>query len=1017
MANKINAVKLGVVAGIFLLTPAIMQAAACSVNAGATHQVISGFGACSQWVESKITASLATQFWADDNVNGHAGLSIIRIGIPPQGSSNWGAPCNSAKQALAINPNIKVFASPWSPPANYKNNNSTTGNNTGNTGTNPGGNTNQLSTSHYGDYATYLTNFVNTCKNTYGFNLYALSVQNEPDYDTTYDSCVWSNTAMDTFIGTNLGPALQAAGYTNIIMMPESFACNLAMSATTMGNANSAKYVKVVGEHLYGANGGSGTPNPIPASYSTTAGHPVEMWETEYSMKTSTNDITSGIYYANSLHKCVVDNNYNAWCYWWLVLSSGTDDEGLCDANGTPTKRLYTLGNYSKFVRPGYVRIDATAAPTSGLLCSAYQDPVSGKFAIVVINQNSSSTSQQFNLSGLSATTVTPWLTDASNNLVAQSAVPVSANSFTYNIPAQCVISFAGAGGPLNTPTRTLTINPAWTKTFTPTVTPTVSSILLDDMEDGNNINNWGGNWYSYSGTGTTITPIPSNYSMTAGGMPGSTLYRAQIIATVADYAGLGTNLNLAVTAVDLTNYTAVEFWVKGNGASTYWFQFTQADITSGDCYGVSFTAPAAWTKVTVPIAGASLGRRGFGTETVGFENNAVIALQWASNANGALDIEVDNVQLLTNMAMTPTNSPTVSRTPTYTFTRTPSNTFTRTPVNTPTYTYTVTRTNTAANTLTDTPVSTFTYTGTCTRTPVNTATGTNTTTPPPTYTNTPVNTPTYTATKTNTPVNTATNTLITTPTSTPAGTLTNTPVVTLTNTPLNTATSTYTVTSPPSKTNTPVNTSTNTVIATPTSTPQGTLTGTPVVTMTNTRVNTATNTSSASPTSTFTVTPTWTRTSTYTSTLTVTPTRTRTSTYTFTFTVTPSFTPTGTRTQQPTNTCTATNTPTLAPSGRTAIEDVIIYPNPVPLDSDLKLLVRISGCPAEINLRLYTTGFRLVTDKTWKTGLSYPVSDLSVPAIYLNKLANGSYYYVLSLTGCDRTKAQTRKGVLLMLR
>ncbi len=118
-------------------------------------------------------------------------------------------------------------------------------------------------------------------------------------------------------------------------MMPESFADNLTGANTAMGDSNAAKYVKVIGMHLYG-----GGPNTIPSSYSTTAGHTVESWCTEISEKTSDNNIDSGVYYAGQLHSCIVDHNFNAYCYWWLV-PTGTDDEGLCDRAGNPTKRLY----------------------------------------------------------------------------------------------------------------------------------------------------------------------------------------------------------------------------------------------------------------------------------------------------------------------------------------------------------------------------------------------------------------------------------------------------------------------------------------------------------------------------------------------------------------------------------------------------------------------------------------------------------------------------------------------------
>jgi glucuronoarabinoxylan endo-1,4-beta-xylanase len=875
MKNKFGAGSAGaaiiLVLALFVVTPVF--AGTASIDATTKYQTISGFGASSQWVESKITSALATEFWADDQVNGHAGLSIIRIGVDDSGNSNWGTACGSATQALNINPNVRVFASPWSPPAKWKNNNSTSGNNTGNDNGNPGSNSNQLSTSHYGDYATYLTNFVTACKNTYKFNLYALSVQNEPDYDPSYDACLWSASNFDSFIGTYLGPDLAAAGFNNIVMMPESFACNFSLAATTMGDSNAAKYVRCIGMHLYG-----GGPNPMPASYSTTAGHTVEMWETETSEKTSDGNIDSGIYYANQLHKCIVDNNYNAYCYWWLV-NTNSDDEGLCDSSGNPTKRLYTLGNYSKFIKPGAVRIACTENPSTNVSSSAYIDTNLNRYVIVCVNNNSSAQSTTFNLSGISTSSAVPWITDASNNLVQQSAVAVSGNSFTFNLPANSVMSFVGTMSAGPSPTNTPF---AGTPTFTATASPTPHSILLDDMEDGDNINNWGGNWYDYSGTGTTITPVP--YAMTAGGMPGSPNYRAEIQATVADYAGLGTNLNSAQTAVDLSLYTAVQFYVKGNGG-TYWFQFVQPSITDGDNFGVSFTAPSSWTLVTVPIDGTQLAQRGFGTAST-FTKNAITALQWQSNSNGALDIQVDNVQFLTSVAMSPTNTPvpptkTITPSPTATLTRTPTATSTRT------NTYTATVTSTSSTIPTATFTQSFTATDTKTSTPV-APTSTSTSVAIPTSTSTslvmssPTNTftlqpqPTGTFTYTEvpaTPTFTKTPTqIIPTATNTQAiYTATNTAVIpTATNTAVmppasptftsivNTATYTFTV-MPDTATFTPVNTFTATVMPTSTYTTVPTSTSTqPVPTFTYTLVPTSTNTAvPPTATKTFTLIPT----------------------------------------------------------------------------------------------------------------------------------------------------------------
>jgi glucuronoarabinoxylan endo-1,4-beta-xylanase len=138
--------------------------------------------------------------------------------------------------------------------------------------------------------------------------------------------------------------------------------------------------------------------------------------------------------------------NANAWNYWLLIDHHlHNNNEGLIGPDGvTVSKRAYMLGNYSKFVRPGFYRIDATATPQDGVDVSAYKNSAAGVLVIVVINQNSSSVSQSFALVGGTASSVTPWITSGSLNLAQQADVPVASGSFTYNLPAFSVTSFVG---------------------------------------------------------------------------------------------------------------------------------------------------------------------------------------------------------------------------------------------------------------------------------------------------------------------------------------------------------------------------------------------------------------------------------------------------------------------------------------------------------------------------------------------------------------------------------------------
>ena len=986
--------RLTVVAFLILFSSSIYSATS-TVNANNTHQVIDGFGGSNAWSDcgSCIPGSAKNAWFTAARLdelfttagNG-IGLSIMRMRIPPD-AGQFGSAVGPVQGAAARG--ALVMATAWTPPTNWK-----TVNQAGN---NP---PSELQAQYYDEYATYLRNFVTTMNAApYNLSIYALSPANEPDYQVTYDGCDWTGNQLRDFVKFNLGPTFEAAGLTTKIMVGESFRNQLAITDPTLNDAVARDYTDIIAEHTYGGG---------PTLYPLCQTHGKTYWITERSsFETYDGTMTHGLVVAGWLHNSLAVAEFSAFVYWWLA--SDASNEGLTSETQGHPKRFYVMGNYSKFVRPGFVRVDATASPAAGITTSAYKNPAGTGYVIVATNTNGSAQSLTVNLTGVTASSFIPYITSSSLNLAAQAAVNVTANSFTYTLPAQSVVSFVATGP---APTVTQTVNPAWSRTFTPTSTATPSSVLLDDMEDGNNNNNWGGGWYSYSGTGTTITPKP--FTMTAGGMTGSAAYRAQIVATVADYAGVGTNLNAAQTGVDLTSYVAVEFWVKGNGGN-YWFHFTQADITSGDYYGVAFTAPATWTKVTVNIDQASLGKRGFGTETGAFTKNAVVALQWTSNGNGALDIQVDNVAFLTNAAVTPVNTPTrtVTNTPLV-----PTSTYTRTPTFSRTMTLTYTRTNTPVNTLTASPVnsatrtmtstqvitSTSTVVPTFTRTATNTAvstvtsTGTITLTPTtsiysPTITQTQTLfiSATYTATMSHTEISTPTLTT----TRTPAETITNTPAVSNTGTPVSTITSSVAASATRTFVNTPVNSATSS----PTST----------LTRTNTAVNTATLTSTRTAVNTSTNTFTRTRTATYTQTAVNTATR--------TFTLTATLTNTLVSTPTITQTNTPVPTATIAWGDKFEIPETLIYPNPCnPETTDMKIKINITQAASEMKVKIFTRAYRKMMETPCGAVNTKEVV-VTVPSARIRHLSAGIYYMVVTGKSTGGENAVSKPVEFIILR
>ena len=131
--------------------------------------------------------------------------------------------------------------------------------------------------------------------------------------------------------------------------------------------------------------------------------------------------------------------------YWWFYPST-TDNGALWDsATKVPTKRLWVMGNFSRFVRPGFNRIDVSGAVPSGVSVIAFQNPADDTIAIVAINANTSSTALPLFVSGTSwPSQFTPWITSNSANLVAQTAVSLTGARFSTTLVAQSVTTFVG---------------------------------------------------------------------------------------------------------------------------------------------------------------------------------------------------------------------------------------------------------------------------------------------------------------------------------------------------------------------------------------------------------------------------------------------------------------------------------------------------------------------------------------------------------------------------------------------
>ena len=151
-------------------------------------------------------------------------------------------------------------------------------------------------------------------------------------------------------------------------------------------------------------------------------------------------DINNGVVVAGWIHSALVVGEASAWLYWWYQASG--DNEGLIISTTSLTKRAYTLGNYAKFVRPGYVMVDITGNSNASLLLSAFKG-TDGTVAVVAVNKGTSAATVPITIAGGTApASCTPNVTSSSANLAAGTAVTVTGGTFTAALAATTVTSF-----------------------------------------------------------------------------------------------------------------------------------------------------------------------------------------------------------------------------------------------------------------------------------------------------------------------------------------------------------------------------------------------------------------------------------------------------------------------------------------------------------------------------------------------------------------------------------------------
>jgi len=353
-----------------------------------------------------------------------------------------------------------VLASPWSPPANYKTNNSVNG----------GG---ALKADMYDDYAAYLRNFAGQMA-AQGAPVYAISVQNEPDYKVSYDGMEFTAEEHRNFLrdyGNFTRSPSNVSGYGGGAAQPyvkvvsgEAFQIGAwyfsAMDAV-LSNPAALANTDIVGYHPYG---GFGNKNTVTRNGALAKEH----WMTEYNDHEpnaagyAAENYATWDYvwrFADTVHHVIGINNSSAYIWWYIKRFYGLIGDGINgSANGAVMPRGYVLSHYAKYATDtvrvnttgGRGHITLTAFQRKKTKTTAADKQVKANedsYSVVMYDKRTTAgnpTTVRINLpAGFTAASVSGIISDSAGNRHAPLTVALNpgGNSADITLPRNAIVS------------------------------------------------------------------------------------------------------------------------------------------------------------------------------------------------------------------------------------------------------------------------------------------------------------------------------------------------------------------------------------------------------------------------------------------------------------------------------------------------------------------------------------------------------------------------------------------------
>lgn len=275
------------------------------------------------------------------------------------------------KKILAINPNIKILATPWTAPTWMKTNNAWIGG--------------SLRTDRYAAYARYFVKYLEAMDDE-GIKIWAITPQNEPENPFNQPSMSMTSAQQKSFINNHLGPQLANSPYNPKII---AFDHNCDNTAYPIDVLNNSSYVDGAAFHLYGGN--------ISAMSTVRNATGKNVYFTE--QYTGSDGNFSGDF-SWHMRNVVIGSlsNFSRTVFEWNLAANsnnGPRTPGGCTdclpaitvPNASSYSRnvsYYIIGQVSKFVRPGARRINSSN--NNGQLHSVAFENTNGQRVVIAYN-------------------------------------------------------------------------------------------------------------------------------------------------------------------------------------------------------------------------------------------------------------------------------------------------------------------------------------------------------------------------------------------------------------------------------------------------------------------------------------------------------------------------------------------------------------------------------------------------------------------------------------------------------